>query len=60
LIEAVVLGDGGPLHVATVEALVEAGADLDLTDRAGATPLDLARQHGHTAIVAVLETAGAP
>lgn len=60
LIEAVVLGDGGPLHVATVEALAEAGADLGLADRAGATPLDLARQHGHAAIVAVLQAAGAP
>ena len=35
LIEAVVLGDGGPRHVATVRALVEAGARTDLADRRG-------------------------
>lgn len=29
LIEAIVLGDGGPRHVATVGALVDAGADLE-------------------------------
>ena len=59
LIEAIVLGDGGPRHAATVEALVEAGAKLDLADRAGATPLALARQRGHAAIVRLLEDAGA-
>ncbi len=35
LMEAVVLGNGGPDHIATVRALVEAGADIDITDRNG-------------------------
>jgi ankyrin repeat protein len=59
LIEAVVLGDGGPRHQATVQALVAAGADLNLTDRSGATPLTLARQYGYGEITRMLEEAGA-
>jgi ankyrin repeat protein len=59
LIEAIVLGDGGPRHVATVQALVDAGADLDLADRAGTRPLALARQHGHAEIARILKQAGA-
>lgn len=55
LIEAVILGDGGPRHVATVAALVEAGARRDLADRAGITPLAHARQRGYTAIAAAIE-----
>ena len=55
LIEAVVLGDGGPDHVATVRALVDAGADRDVGDRAGVTPLEHARSRGYADIVAILE-----
>jgi len=39
LIEAVVLGDGGKRHVATVKALVAAGANKTIADRDGITPL---------------------
>ena len=39
LIEAVILGDGGPRHVRTVDALVRAGADVAISDRRGITPL---------------------
>ena len=55
LIEAVILGDGGPRHVETARALVAAGARRDLADRDGATPLDHARRRGYAAMVAVLE-----
>jgi len=55
LIEAVVLGDGGPRHVNCVRLLVEAGARRDLADRDGKTPLDLARQRGYAAMVRLLE-----
>lgn len=55
LIEAVILGDGGPRHVACARALVEAGARRDLGDREGRTPLDHARQRGFTQMIAVLE-----
>ncbi len=54
LIEAVVLGDGGPRHQAVVRDLVAAGADRGLTDRSGRTAIDLARQRGYTAVVQLL------
>ena len=59
LIESIVLGDGGPRHVATLKALVEAGANVNLADRSGATPLALARARGYREMVAILERAGA-
>jgi ankyrin repeat protein len=55
--EAVVLGNGGPNHVATVEALVKAGADPDIKDRRGATPLTYARQRGYQEMIKILEPA---
>lgn len=57
-IEAIVLGDGGRRHQATLQALLDAGANLRLTDRQGQTPLALARARGYTAMVAQLEKAG--
>ena len=51
LIEAIVLGDGGERHQATLNALVDAGADRQLTDRHGQTPLALARARGFTGMV---------
>ena len=54
-IEAVVLGDGGPQHQATLLALVEAGADVSLADRAGRTPLDAARSRGYTDMIRIIE-----
>ncbi len=59
LIEAVVLGDGGTRHQATLRALLDAGADTRLADRSGRTPLQLARDRGYPAMVAMLERAGA-
>jgi uncharacterized protein len=59
VIEAIVLGDGGARHQATLKALIDAGANLQLADRSGQTPLALARARGFTAMVAMLEKAGA-
>lgn len=59
LIEAVVLGDGGPRHVETVRALVQAGANADLADRQGVSPLAHARRRSYGAMVDILEKAGA-
>ncbi len=50
LIEAVVLGDGGPNHVAIVKALVDAGADIPIGDRDGVTPLAHAEGRGYKEI----------
>ena len=46
LIEAVILGDGGSDHVATVRHLLAAGADTSIGDRGGVTPLEHARARG--------------
>ncbi|MDM0080274.1 ankyrin repeat domain-containing protein [Variovorax sp. J31P179] len=59
LIEAIVLGDGGPRHQRTLIALVDAGANLQLADRQGHTPLQLATARGYTAMVEKLRAAGA-
>ena len=58
LMEAVLLGDGGPDHVATVEALLAAGADPMIADRDGKTPLDHAQVKGFERIAALLTEAG--
>jgi ankyrin repeat protein len=57
LLEAVILGDGGPRHVAVLRTLVEAGAAVGLADRQGRTPLDHARARGYAEMVAILEAA---
>jgi uncharacterized protein len=59
LIESIVLGNGGKRHVACLEALVQAGANVNLADRSGATPLTLARRRGFAEMAAILEKAGA-
>ncbi|HEY7232035.1 MAG TPA: ankyrin repeat domain-containing protein [Pseudolabrys sp.] len=58
VIESIVLGDGGRRHVATLKALVDAGADINIADRSGDTPLTLARRRGFKEMVAILEKAG--
>ncbi len=59
LIESIVLGDGGKKHTETLRALVEAGADVNIRDGRGATPLTLAQSRGYREMVAILEKSGA-
>ena len=59
LIESIVLGNGGPQHTLTLKYLVEAGANLQLADRSGASPLTLAKSRGYREMIAILEKAGA-
>jgi ankyrin repeat protein len=59
LIESIVLGDGGRRHTETLRALVEAGANVNIPDGSGATPLKLARDRGYREMVAILEKSGA-
>ena len=59
VIESIMLGDGGRRHQATLKALIDAGANLNLKDRTGATPLQLARARVYVEMVKQLETAGA-
>ncbi|MFW5472432.1 ankyrin repeat domain-containing protein [Knoellia sp. CPCC 206450] len=55
LLEAVVLGDGGPRHQEVVKILLEAGADRSIADRDGVTALEHARAKGQREVVALLE-----
>lgn len=57
LIEAVVLGDGGPRHQRTVRALLDAGADTEIADRQGRTPLQLAELAGYVEIARLIREA---
>ena len=59
LLEAVILGDGGPTHTEIVRLLVAAGANVNLADRDGATPLAHARRRGFREMVRILEGRGA-
>jgi ankyrin repeat protein len=59
LMEAVVLGNGGKNHVACVEALIGAGANPNIGDRQGVTPLGHARRRGYADMVKLLEATGA-
>lgn len=53
LMESVVLGQGGPRHVATAKALVAAGAK-PLPDRSGVTPLQHAEKRGYATMIDAL------
>ena len=59
VIESIVLGNGGPRHQQTLRQLIAAGANLQLGDRQGNTPLQLARSRGFREMAALLEQAGA-
>ena len=59
LMEAIVLGDGGPRHTETLRVLLAAGANPNIADRDGVTPLGQAKRRGFAEMVKVLETAGA-
>jgi len=59
VIESIVLGDGGKRHTQTLDALAKAGANVNLADRNGATPLAMAKSRGYAEMVRILEAAGA-
>lgn len=59
LIESIVLGDGGVRHTETLRVLLEAGADVNRGDRAGHSPLALARRRGYETMARLLQQAGA-
>ncbi|GAA1522151.1 ankyrin repeat domain-containing protein [Streptomyces albidochromogenes] len=54
LLEAVVLGDGGPAHQEIVELLVTAGATPGLADGDGVTALEHAQRRGFDEIAGLL------
>ncbi|MFF7816266.1 ankyrin repeat domain-containing protein [Streptomyces sp. NPDC007945] len=60
LLEAVILGDGGPAHQKVVALLLAAGADPRLADAYGTTALEHAERRGHTGLAALLRRSAAP
>lgn len=59
LLEAIILGNGGPAHVEIVRLLIESGANVNLGDRDGVRPLAHATQRGQDAVARLLVRAGA-
>jgi len=59
LLEAVILGDGGANHQKIVQLLIEHGADVNLADGEGITPLQHAKSKGFKEMIEALEKAGA-
>jgi ankyrin repeat protein len=55
LLEAIILGDGGQRHTEVVRLLVAAGADVQLPDKEGVTPLSHAKNKNFTGIVEILK-----
>jgi hypothetical protein len=58
LLEIVILGDGGPRHVEVAKLVLAAGADPNLADRDGVSPLTHARRKGQDEIATLIEAAG--
>lgn len=59
LMEAIVLNDGGKRQQEMVQLLIDYGADVNLADFEGKTPLYRARERDYEEIVRILEKAGA-
>ncbi len=58
LLEIVVLGDGGPRHVDVTRMALAAGADPNIADKQGVSPLTHARRKGQTEIARMIAVAG--
>lgn len=58
LLEAIILSDGGEKHQQIVKDLLAAGADVNLADRDGVTPLQHARSRGQAKMQQILLAAG--
>ncbi len=58
LLEIVILGDGGPRHQEATRLVLAAGADPNLADNQGVTPLAHARSRAQTIVARLIEQAG--
>ncbi len=58
VIESIVLGDGGANHQRCLRDLLAAGANPNLADRSGVTPLKLAEGRGYKAMVEMIRAKG--
>ncbi|MCZ6798549.1 MAG: ankyrin repeat domain-containing protein, partial [Gammaproteobacteria bacterium] len=57
LLEAIILGDGGPVYIEIVRLLIDAGADVSLPDSNNVSPMVHATERGYTEIVKLLGVA---
>lgn len=58
LLEIVILGDGGARHQTVAKLVLDAGANPNLADRDGVTPLAHARKRGQGAVAELIAKAG--
>lgn len=58
LLEIVILGDGGERHVEVAKLVLAAGADPNIADKDGVSPLGHARKKRQTEIARLIEAAG--
>lgn len=58
LLEIVILGDGGPRHVEVAKLVLAAGADPNIADKDGVSPLTHARHKGQGVIARLIMDAG--
>jgi ankyrin repeat protein len=59
LLETILLSNGGPVHQDILKQLIDAGADVNLSDGERIRPLTHAKQRGFAAMVEILRAAGA-
>ena len=59
ILEAIILGTGDPKRMEVVRLLVDAGANVNLADRNGVSPIQHARSKGYSGMASILEAAGA-
>lgn len=59
LLEAIILNDGNSLQQETIQLLIDHGADVNISDRDGVSPLSHAKNNGFKEIEDILVRAGA-
>ncbi len=59
LLETIILSDGGPVHQDILAQLIAAGANVNIADAEGVSPLTHAKQRGYAEMIKMLEKAGA-
>lgn len=58
LLEIVILGDGGPHHQQVAKLVLDAGANPNLADKDGVSPLAHARKRGQSEVAKLIMAAG--